>query len=556
MLTHLHIRDFAIIDQLDLDIQAGMTSMTGETGAGKSILLDALGLVLGDRAEAGSVRHGAKKADITATFNIGELAELQSWLEEQDLESDAECIMRRIVTAEGRSKGYINGSPVTMQILRTVGEQLVDIHGQHEHQSLLKKDTQRQRLDDYGVHRDLLEATASTYKAWRKAKQELETLRSAEKNRAERLDLLKFQVNELDALALQSGEWNEINEEHSRLANAGKLLATAQSALDVLYEHDEQNLYQVLSQQTQAVTGAAAVDTGLSNIAEALNSAMIQLDEACGGLRDYLSELDLDPARLDWLEERMGLIHSLSRKHMCEPDALIELHTDMAAELDKLENADAALVELERQAEQLQEQYQLRARELHERRLATAEQLSSLVTEAMQGLGMDGGRLEISVEEKSDRSAAHGFDHIEFMVSANPGQPTKPLNKVASGGELSRISLAIQMITASCEKVPTLIFDEVDTGIGGGVAEVVGKHLRTLGKERQVMCVTHLPQVAAQAHNHLKVEKQKGIDTTTTGIQPLVATQRIEEIARMLGGVEITDQTRKHAEEMIDRAMV
>lgn len=556
MLTQLHIKNFAIIEQLDLDILTGMTSMTGETGAGKSILLDALGLVLGDRAEAGNVRHGCAKADISASFDLGALPELNSQLDGLDLDSEQECIIRRVVTSEGRSKGYLNGSPVTLQILRDIGKQLVDIHGQHEHQSLLKKDIQRQRLDDYGNHKELLCECLSAHRACKLAQQQYEQLRSAEQQRNERLDLLNFQARELEQLNLQAGEWHSINEEHNRLANAEKLLTTAQTALQILSELDEQSLSHQLGQQLHAIEQLSQLDSSLKNITESLNTALIHTEEAGSALRSYADSLDMDPTRLQYLETRMGDIHSLSRKHQMEPEALLTLQQNILEELQQLENADATLAELLAKLDSTQAAYQTSAEQLHQLRTNTAQGLSALVSEAMQGLGMDGGRFQIEVLHDDSSFNSHGQDKIEFMVSTNPGQPLKALSKVASGGELSRISLAIQMITASCEKVPTLIFDEVDTGIGGGVAEVVGKHLRSLGVERQVMCVTHLPQVAAQAHQHLKVAKQKGQDITTTSIKVLNDKDRIDEVARMLGGIEMTEQTIKHAEEMIQRATI
>ena len=556
MLTQLHIKNFAIIEQLELDIQSGMTSMTGETGAGKSILLDALGLVLGDRAEAGNVRHGCAKADISASFDLSALPELNRQLAELDLDSEQECIIRRVVTSEGRSKGYLNGSPVTLQVLRDIGKQLVDIHGQHEHQSLLKKDIQRQRLDDYGSHTESLAECLSAFQNCQLAQQQYEQLRSAEQQRNERLDLLNFQMRELAQLNLQAGEWQSINEEHSRLANAEKLLNTTQTALQVLSESDGLSLSHQLGQQLHAIEQLSQLDTGLKSITESLNTALIHTEEASSALRSYADSLDMDPARLQYLEARMGDIHSLSRKHQMEPEALLTLQKNIHTEQQQLENADATLADLQAKLDTTRSAYQASAKRLHQLRSNTAQDLSALVSAAMQGLGMDGGRFQIAVVHDECLFHGHGQDKIEFMVSANPGQPLKALSKVASGGELSRISLAIQMITASCEKVPTLIFDEVDTGIGGGVAEVVGKHLRSLGIERQVMCVTHLPQVAAQAHQHLKVAKQKGQDITTTSIQALNHKDRINEIARMLGGIEMTHNTIKHAEEMIQRASI
>ncbi len=566
MLKSLSISNFAVIDQIDIDLDSGMTALTGETGAGKSILLDALGLVLGDRADSGSVRNGAKRADISATFEINGLVDVQHWLETQELDTGQDCILRRTVNADGGSKGYINNTPVTLQMLRSAGEMLVDIHGQHEHQSLLKRDAQRQRLDAYGNHDSLLAELATCHQRWREAHEQLQQLQAAEQDRSERLDMLRYQVQEFDALQLTDNEWSGLEEEHKRLAHAGRLTEAVHLAQHALYD-DDNALHSILSRHSQQLSELAGIDHALSAVSESLNTSLIHLDEAAEQLRHYLAELNPDPGRLEWLEQRMGTLHELARKHRTEPEKLADIEQTVRRDLDNLEHADERLQSLENNCRQYRDEYLQCAKKLSKHRQQAATKLFSAVTDAMQTLGMAGGRLDIPVTEKSHDPetgsgfSAAGLDSIEFQVSTNPGQALRPLGKVASGGELARISLAIQMITSDNEPVPTLIFDEVDAGIGGGIAEIVGMHLRRLGEQpggkakmqRQVMCVTHLPQVAAQAHRHLRVNKLSG-DKVHTQIQLLDEHERISEVARMLGGVEITEKTRSHAQEMISRA--
>lgn len=555
MLTHIHIRNFAIIDELDLDLSAGMTALTGETGAGKSIVVDALGLVLGDRADSAVVRHGAAKADISVTFDVSALSAAREWLEQNDLEADDECLLRRVVSHDGRSKIYINGSPSTLQLVRELGNRLVDIHGQHEHQSLLRREMQRELLDDFADNKALRAAVSDAYTRWKALRERLDSLALAGDERQARVELLRFQVGELDALDLRSDEYDAISEEHQRLAHAGRLLEIAETGYAALYDAEEQSIHSLLGHQIHDLGEAAELDPALREPLELLNSAQIQLREAADALRHYADGMDLDPERLAFLDERLGLMHDLARKHRIKPEELPAHHERLSAELAELEGDAFDVEAIEADLGKADSDYQDAAEKLRTSRIKAARELNQGVTEAMQGLGMEGGHFEIAVSPHDDeRYAAHGMDDIEFQVSANPGQPIQPLAKVASGGELSRISLAIQMIAARSVTVPTLVYDEVDTGIGGAVAEVVGRQLRRLGETRQVLCVTHLPQVAAQAHHHLQVAKKKGRDTTQTRIETLQDTQRIEEIARMLGGVELTEQTLAHAEEMIQRA--
>ena len=555
MLTHIRIRNYAIIDHLDLEFQSGLTALTGETGAGKSILLGALGLLLGDRADSDSVRAGSSKAEISAEFDIAGLPHVQDWLNQKELDAENDCLIRRRLSSDGRSRAFINGSPVPLQDMRELGEMLVDIHGQHEHQSLMKSQMQRQLLDDYGNHKALLTNLADTYKQWKKVSTQYEQLRSDTTDRNDRIDLLRYQVQELEELALVEGEFKTLNEEHQRLANADRLMETCSSALNALYESEDASLYTQLSHQASELETISEADHALSPANEMLNEAMVQVEETSSLLRSYLDQMDNDPVRYKEVEQRIATIHDLSRKHRVEPEELTNVFQQLSDELNNLDHADENLEQLEKQTNQLKNDYLKVADKLSKSRQKVAKDLNKQISEAMQTLSMTGGKFEINVNTDTNTVfTAHGLDTIEYTVSANPGQPCKPLAKVASGGELARISLAIQMITAQQGRIPTLIFDEVDSGVGGGVAEIVGRHLRALGESRQAFCVTHLPQVASQAHHHMQVKKQTDQKQTITQINSLDEKQRIEEISRMLGGVEITQQTRAHAEEMLSRS--
>ncbi len=551
MLLSLHIRDFAIIDELEIELQPGMTVLTGETGAGKSILLDALGLLLGDRADSGAVRHGAERADISASFDVSTLDATRAWLAEQQLDLGEECQLRRVIASEGRSRAYINGSPVPLQSLREFGERLVDIHGQHEHQSLMKRDLQRQLLDRHGGHQPLLAELATLRRDWKQAAQQIETIVGTGQDRDSRLEFLKFQLQELDELAPEPGEVERLHEEHARLANAGQLLETCARHLERLYD-DDHSAQSLISHALADLEPLTAIDGSLKEASELINTALIQLEEGVAQLRSYQERLELDPQRLYWLEQRLDALHRVARKHRIEAETLDQFRQRLGEELRQLEQADQHLEALEAQRRALAGEYARVAGVLHCRRVKTAAALSAQVSDRMQSLGMQGGQFRIDViTTDNDSLSAHGADSVEFLVSANPGQPLKALARVASGGELSRISLAVQVVAASDTEIPTLIFDEVDSGVGGGVAEAVGQQLRALGHHHQVLCVTHLPQVACQAHQHLQVSKLTGDQTTRTRIRCLQGDERIEEIARMLGGRTITDSTLRHAGEML-----
>ena len=506
MLTHIHIRDFAIIETLDLELHAGMTALTGETGAGKSILLDAIGLVLGDKADSNTVRHGADKADLTLSVDITQTPFARDWLETQGMEhEDDTCILRRVITAQGKSRAWINGSPANLTQLRELGEQLVDIHGQHEHQSLMKKDAQRHLLDGFAGNDNLLEHTRNAWQAWKKLHERVTALSQQNQQHQERVELLRFQAHELEALALQADEPEQLDEELNRLANAEQLRATAEQGYAQLYDN-EPSLYAILGRLMHDLAQQAQLDNRLEPPLELLTSAQIQVQEASVQLRDYAESLDIDPARLQAVENRIADIRSFARKYRTDPRLLPEKLLSIQTELAQLGGDDYDLETLEKQCQAAADHYRKQASNLSKARIKAAQQLSAGVTKAMQQLGMQGGQFTITVNSETQTAfQASGMDSIEFTVSANPGQPLKSLMKVASGGELSRISLAIQMIAAQKVTLPALIFDEVDTGIGGGIAEVVGKQLRALGTNRQVLCVPHLPHVAARAHQHFKV---------------------------------------------------
>lgn len=551
MLTHIHIRDFAIIAELELELYSGMTALTGETGAGKSILLDAIGLVLGDKADSNTVRHGAKKAEITLTVDISKTPHAHDWLIANELDNEEDdCILRRIISAAGKSRATINGSPVTLSLIRELGEQMVDIHGQHEHQSLMKKDMQRKMLDDFASNEDLLDKTRSSWKTWKTLQERLNALSSENQQHQERIDLLRFQTRELEELALNPGEPEQLDEELNRLANSEQLQSVTEHSYHTLYDA-EASAYSTISQQIQELTQLVTADQTLSTPLELLQSSQVQLQEAAYLLRDYAEGLERDPQRLKQVEDRIADIRATARKHRLAPEQLVQRLDALHKELATLEGGDYDIETVQAQLDKAAEKYQKNAAALNKSRTKFAAKLSAGVTQAMQELGMQGGRFIIQVNAKHEQFAPHGSDQIDFTVSANPGQPLKPLNKVASGGELSRISLAIQMIAAQTLTLPALIFDEVDTGIGGGIAEVVGAQLRELGNNRQVLCVTHLPQVASQAHQHYQVIKLKNADSTSTGISQLSDVERTEEIARMIGGIDLTPATRALATEML-----
>ena len=552
MLLGLQIRDFAIVDRIEVEFSQGMTVLTGETGAGKSILVDALGLVLGDRGSPTLLRSGAKRAEFSAEFDISLLPHVKAWLEEQELDEDEACLLRRVINADGRSRGFINGNAVPLQQLKKLGEMLLDIHGQHFHQSLGRRDVQREQLDHFGALLQQRAKTEDAYHLWRDLAEQLQKLRTADSDRASRLELLDFQLQELDALAVSKGEFEELQAERQKLQNSGKLADGVSTAIASLYDQDDGNVNSLLAEASRAVRSLAQFDAALQPVVEMLESASIQVSEAADSLRRYAEGIDMDPAHRDQVEERLDAIHSAARKHRVEAEELYALRDRLRAEFEELNNAEERGREIEQQAEAAETGYRKLATTLTAQRKKAAARFSAAVSEAMSGLGMPGGVFNASITPlKDDDARAWGVDNIEFLISANPGQPAQPLSKVASGGELSRMSLAIQVIASDGSNIPCMIFDEVDSGVGGGVAEMVGRRLQQLGESRQVLCVTHLPQVASLADQHFRISKVTDGKATRTGVQALSKDERIEELARMLGGVEITTKTLEHAAEML-----
>ena len=558
MLSHILIQDLAVVSALELELGPGMTALTGETGAGKSILIDALGLALGDRADAGMIRAGRERAEVAASFDLTAVPAARDWLAEQDLaeegDGDGDCAIRRLLPASGRSRAYINGRLASGNQLQSLGECLVDIHGQHAHQSLLRPAAQRELLDGYAGQASQVRELGALFRDYRAREDRLRALLTQGAERAARLDLLRFQVEELEGLGLTAGDIEELDREQRRLAHLGLLQGTAGRLLDALYD-GEDALRDRLGRAEAELDGLLSYDERLGEVRDLIAGAAIQVEEAASGLRQYLDGLELDPALLEQVEARLAQVHDLARKYRVLPHELPETLDRLHGELAGLEGDEVSLDMLSRERDGAWQRYRERALALSAARQAAAARLSATVTASMAELGMKGGRFEVQITRLAeDAASGQGLDRVEFLVSANPGQPLQPLAKVASGGELSRISLCIQVATAECAAIPTLVFDEVDVGIGGAVAEVVGRLLRALGERRQVLCVTHLPQVAAQAHHHLQVRKETRNGQTHTHIRHLDTDARVDEIARMLGGTTITEKTLAHAREMIERA--
>lgn len=548
MLRHLTIRDFVIVDRLELEFSTGFGALTGETGAGKSILIDALALALGERADAGVIRSGCDKAEVAATFDVASLPEVGAWLKANDLEGDDELLLRRVVDAGGRSRAYINGSPATAQQLREVGEWLVDIHGQHAHQSLLRSDAQRTLLDAHAGLSGLAREVGAAFRNWRELEQSLRAASEGVEALQRERDQLEWQVREVDALAFTADEWATLDLEHRRLGHAASLIEGAQFAIGLLSDDDGACERQIDSVATR-LSSLAEYDPALEEVAGLVASAQAELSEAVSTLRRYADRADLDPARLAEVERRMDAVMAAARKYRVQPPELPGLLAGWQERLAALQ-ASADLVALEKRVAAAHQVFLKRAGELSIGRRQAATEMGSAVSQVMRQLALSSGRFEVALLPV-ENGALYGLEQVEFRIGGLAGNEAKSLAKVASGGELSRISLAIQVLTSRSASVPTLIFDEVDVGIGGGVAEIVGRLLNELGSERQVLCVTHLPQVAAQANWQWQVSKAQRDGVTLSAIQPLDEIGRVQEIARMLGGVEITEITRQHARELL-----
>jgi DNA repair protein RecN (Recombination protein N) len=554
MLKFLAIRDFVIVDRIDLEFAPGFTVLTGETGAGKSILIDALSLVLGERSDASAVRNGSERAEISAEFEVAELPDVIAWLHENGFENQEEegvCLLRRLVDAGGRSRSFINGNSATLQQLRAIGENLVDIQGQHVHQSMLRSEVQRELLDSYAGSKPLVRQVAEAYRRWQTARQQREAWEQNAADFAREREELEWQVNELSALNFSNDEWESLQAEHSRLSNAASLLETAQAGLEALSEGE----FAVLSQINSVISRLHQMvdyDQSLKAVLDLLEPGQIQLQEAVYELGRYQQRLELDPQRLSQVEERLAEIHAAARKYRAAPEELPGLLKGFTERLQALGNK-GDVESLAREEAVASSEYSELAKKLTIERSTAASTLSQQVTAAMQTLAMAGGQFSAALLPL-EQGAAHGLEQIEFQVAAHKTLPLRPLAKVASGGELSRIGLAISVITAKLGTVPTLIFDEVDVGIGGRVAEIVGTLLKRLGRERQVLCITHLAQVASAGDHQWRVSKSADSASggkVTSRIVALDRQERVEEIARMLGGTKITDTTRSHAAEML-----
>jgi len=553
MLTQLTVSNYAIAERVELQFNKGMTALTGETGAGKSIVLDALGLAMGGRADAGAVRHGAKRADITATFDVSDIPEAVEWLDQHELDDDNDCILRRVISKDGRSRAYINGQPCPLAHLKELGGLLMDIHSQHQHQSLLRKETHRKLLDEFAGIETLATDTRTAWKAWHQTRQRL-TERQQNADEAEaRLQLLRYQVEELDQLALEDGEQDALEQEQAQLSQADSVLHSSHQAA-LLCTEEETSASDLIRQALQQLEQLPVEVPALADTIQMLNEAQIQVSEAGDNLRRFVEDYEADPARLAEVEERLSAIYQMARKHRITPEELPELHERLSSELAELDGGEGSLEQLESELEKQRASFDELASQLTEARQKAAVELDQRIAEELAQLSMPSVQFVTHLNRNSDEQPApHGMEDIEFLVSANPGQPARSLAKVASGGELSRISLAIQVVVAQTSTTPTLVFDEVDVGIGGGTAEVVGKLLRSLGSSGQVLCVTHLPQVAAQCHQHLFVSKFTEKDATFSKIEALDDKGRISEVARMLGGVDMTEQTIAHAREMFSK---
>ncbi|MDA7746043.1 DNA repair protein RecN [Psychromonas sp.] len=557
MLSQLTVQHFAIVKFLELDFHQGMTTITGETGAGKSIAIDALGLCLGDRADISMIRQGTDKAEVSARFNLSDTPNALTWLQNNDLENSLsdnpnECLLRRIITREGRSRAYINVTPVPLSQLKSLGQLLVNVHGQHAHQSLLRSDTQLSIIDEYANHQQLLQKVKDTYQGCHFLKKQLSQQQLNQQEKEARKQLLEYQIVELDEFSLGENEFAEIESEHKRLANSGSLLESTQISLNLLTDSDEVDALTLLQKSITLLEAQVHHDSKLAKIVNSLQEAVIQIEDAGYELRQYSEQLELDPEEFEQLESRLSQALTLARKHQVQPEMLYAYHQKLSKEYKQLNNSEAEIEQLTIDLENAQKNYATHAQKLSQSRQRYAKELSKKITASIQKLNMEDGQFQVSITQNSPTSFSPlGIDNIEFQVAANAGQDLQNLGKVASGGELSRISLAIQVIISQRVSTPTLIFDEVDVGISGATAAVVGSLLRQLGESTQIFCVTHLPQVAGNGHQQMIVNKQSDGKSTNTNMQLLDNTQRIRELARLLGGDSITEHTLANAKELL-----
>ena len=561
MLLQLNIQNFAIVKSLDIDWQSGMTTITGETGAGKSIAIDALGLCLGDRATTNVVRPNSKKAELAATFETKNNISAQQWLTQHDLllESTSECILRRVISAEGRSKAYINGSQVPLVQLKEVGQLLINIHGQHDHQLIVKSSQQCKLLDEYADHKPMLDEVKHYYQQWHKLNKELTQLQQNKQQREAQQQLLQYQVSELDEFALQTGEFETLESDYKRHANAQDLLDTTLQSLQTLAENERFNILDSLQQCSENISALARIDNRLNNVATILSDSLLQLEEAGADLKHYYQDLELDPQAYAMIEDRYSAALQLAKKHSMPPESLVNFHQELSQKLAAISNDETRIDVVIAEIAKTEQFYQDAGLALSSSRKSAANKLSQLISQSMQELNMPHGQFHIAIEstslDASDQQpvhiAANGVDKIDFLVSINPGQALEAMNKVASGGELSRISLAMQVILADKIVTPTLIFDEVDVGISGPTAAMVGSKLQQLAKNTQVICVTHLPQVACKGHQQFFVSKLTDGEYTETKITELSKQSRIQEIARLLAGDKISEHSLANAQELL-----
>ena len=551
MLSQLKITHFAIVKALELNYSKGLTVTTGETGAGKSIMVDALALALGGRAEGSIVRAGEKRAEIVALFDCTENKAALAWLKSHELDIDEQCILRRTISADGRSRAYINSTPTTIQSLKSLGELLVSIHGQHEHQTLLRPETQRTLLDHYAKLNKPLTNLKQSFNNWSNCKNTLQELMETARQAHERSELLAYQLKELDELALEQGEIQQLEQDHRRLANGDQINQTCLQSLQMLRDSEQSNAQQLLNDASKLLNDAHVNDTKLESTCNLLSSTSLQLEEACHDLSQYMESIESNPEELQSLDLRISACHQLARKHRVPVEQLSAHHGSMQEEFSRIANTDEKCQSLTAEEEKLLVNYQRAAEKISAARKKTARLLEAQINDRLTALGMSDARLSVDISRNKHASAL-GFDHIEFLVSTNPGQPFKPLNKVASGGELSRISLAIQVICAEKYATPTLVFDEVDVGVGGSIAEVVGRMLQRLSSKTQILCVTHQPQVASQADHHFTVSKTSSKNSTQTNVIQLNEKEKVLEVARMLGGTNLTQQSLDHAKVMLE----
>jgi DNA repair protein RecN (Recombination protein N) len=550
MLTHITINNFTLVEHLDLDLKGGMTAITGETGTGKSILLDALAMTLGERADGDRVRHGAERADITASFLLDDLPEARQWLIDNDLCYGDECLLRRVINTEGRSRSFINAQPVTLQQIRALGEKLIDIHSQHAHQSLLQKTTHQRLLDEFAQHTSLSQSVATQYHEWKNLQKRFITLRDNADEVQARYKLLSYQVEELEQLDLQEGELQLLEQEQKMLENADTIISQSQQLADYC-DNDEHGLQQNLRQMLKRLNHLSAKSPSLTNAEQLLNNALVYVEEAYTEIRHQVENTELNPERLHEVSQRLSACYDIARKHHIQAEELHEKQQILQQELASLSGGDEKLSALAKEVSLAEQRFKDHARKLSKQRHIAAQKLTLSVNKQLGALSMSTADFTVHMNSDENNASLNGIDTLEFLISTNPGHPHKPLGKVASGGELSRISLAIQVATAQTSHVATLVFDEVDVGIGGATADVVGKLLAQLGERSQVLCVTHLAQVASKARQHWQVTKQSSNNKTESTIIELTTQCKIEEIARMISGSELSDQALAHAKLML-----